>query len=223
MLLTCALPADVVAFKGLSKQDPAIFTDFGDLCTLRANFTYGSEKELDRLGSSRKVNAHLTTVLERLQIKDHFTSSKFPQGLDTRLQRNRLTGGEKRSVANTRAMIGTPPILLLDEPTAGLDAWKEDVVRVEMVDRRPAGQTVVCIAHALSTIRSADFILFLGEDGTIKEQGTWAELVQLDGGFASFVAIQSLDGKPKAKSSGGGGGGGGGGVGGGDRDTKILN
>ena len=87
---------------GLSKQDPAIFTDYGDLSTLRANLTYGSEQQLQRLGSSRKINEHLRSVLDKLQIKDHFTSSKFPQGLETRVRRNRLTGGEKRSVANTR-------------------------------------------------------------------------------------------------------------------------
>jgi ATP-binding cassette, subfamily C, bacteriocin exporter len=158
--------------------------------------SYGAESVLERLGSSRKVNEHLLAVLDKLQVREHFTSAKFPQGLDTRLQRNRLTGGEKRSVANTRAMIGAPSVLLLDEPTAGLDAWKEDVVRLQMIENRPAGQTVVCIAHALSTIREADFILFVGEDGTIKEQGTWDELAAIpDGGFASFVKIQSLDRK----------------------------
>ena len=133
-------------------------------------------------------------------------------------------------------MIGAPSVLLLDDPTAGLDAWKEDVVREAMIEKRPEGQTVVCVAHALSTIRDADFILFVGEDGTIKEQGTWDELVNthgvallscrpatwsmwpvdacscvdsapcgcchlqvaLDGGFASFVSIQSLEKRPKA-------------------------
>jgi ABC-type multidrug transport system fused ATPase/permease subunit len=74
---------------GLSKQEAAIFTDYGDLSTLRANFTYGSETALERLGSSRKINDHLLAVLDKLQVKEHFTSSKFPQGLDTRLQRNR--------------------------------------------------------------------------------------------------------------------------------------
>ena len=82
---------------GLSKQDPAIFAEWGKLKSLRANFTYGSEAILKTLGSPQQVNQHLLNLLDLLNWKDHFTSSKYPQMLDTTLSKGRaLSGGEKR-------------------------------------------------------------------------------------------------------------------------------
>ena len=75
---------------------------------------------------------------------------------------------------------------------AGLDAWNEQCVTDAIINNRPKGQTVIAVAQTLSTIREADEIIFVGADGTIKEQGTWDELVALKGGFAEFVRIQSL-------------------------------
>lgn len=75
---------------------------------------------------------------------------------------------------------------------AGLDAWNEQCVTEAIINQRPEGQTVIAVAQTLSTIREADDIIFVGADGTIKEQGSWDELVALDGGFADFVRIQSL-------------------------------
>ena len=75
---------------------------------------------------------------------------------------------------------------------AGLDAWNEQCVTEAIINQRPEGQTVIAVAQTLSTIREADDIIFVGADGTIKEQGSWDELVALNGGFADFVRIQSL-------------------------------
>ena len=152
------------------------------------------------------------------------------KGLDTKLLRGRLSGGEKRSVANCRAMVSSPPIMLLDEFTAGLDAENEQCVTEAVVNNRPAGQTVIAVAQTLMTIRKADKIIFVGSDGTIKEQGTWDELVALQGGFAKFVKIQGLvtakdeGGAAKDGDAAGGGGGGddsGGGGGGADADADA--
>ena len=110
---------------GLSKQDPAMFTDYGKLKSLRANMMYGSEVTLKELGSGQQVDQHLLSILALLQQKDHFTGPKYPQGLDTPLAHGRLSGGEIRTIANVRAMVASPPILLLDEFTAGLDAESE--------------------------------------------------------------------------------------------------
>lgn len=186
---------------GLSKQNPAIFTDYGSLATLRANLTYGSEFALKRYGSPEQIEKHLLHILESMNVKEHFTGEKYPQGLDTKLRGGRLSGGETRSVANTRAMVASPAILLLDEFTAGLDAWNEQIVTKAMISDRPAGQTVIAVAQTLSTIREADQIIFVGADGTIKEQGTWGELVALKGGFADFVRIQSLEREPAAAAA----------------------
>jgi ABC-type multidrug transport system ATPase subunit len=183
---------------GLSKQDPAIFTDYGQFSTLRANLMYGSEALLKKLGSPEQIDKHISSILKMLNCLEHFTGRSYPQGLDTKLVRDRLSGGEKRSVANCRAMVSSPPIMLLDEFTAGLDAKNERVVTEALVANRPAGQTVLAVAQTLSTVRQADKIIFCGSDGTIKEQGTWDELVALDGGFAEFVKIQGVSGMAAA-------------------------
>ena len=183
---------------GLSKQDPAIFTDYGQFSTLRANLMYGSEALLKKLGSPEQIDKHISSILKMLNCLEHFTGRSYPQGLDTKLVRDRLSGGEKRSVANCRAMVSSPPIMLLDEFTAGLDAKNERVVTEALVANRPAGQTVLAVAQTLSTVRQADKIIFCGSDGTIKEQGTWDELVALDGGFAEFVKIQGVIGMAAA-------------------------
>jgi ABC-type multidrug transport system ATPase subunit len=183
---------------GLSKQDPAIFTDYGHFATLRANLMYGSEALLKKLGSPEQIDKHISSILKMLNCLEHFTGRSYPQGLDTKLIRDRLSGGEKRSVANCRAMVSSPPIMLLDEFTAGLDAKNERIVTEALVANRPAGQTVLAVAQTLSTVRQADKIIFCGSDGTIKEQGTWDELVALDGGFAEFVKIQGVSGMAAA-------------------------
>ena len=74
---------------GLSKQDPAIFTDWGKLKSLRANMMYGSEAVLKRLGSAQQIDQHLLDILDLLKQKAHFTGEKYPQGLDTPLARGR--------------------------------------------------------------------------------------------------------------------------------------
>jgi ABC-type multidrug transport system fused ATPase/permease subunit len=113
---------------GLAKQTPAIYSR-----TLRENITYGAEDVLKKLGGQTNIDKHLEAVLKQASIWKHFDNrEKFPQGLDTFIygHSDRLTGGEKRSVANARALLRVTPILLLDEPTAGLDASNESKVCV---------------------------------------------------------------------------------------------
>ena len=112
-----------------------------------------------------------------------------------------------RSVGTARALLSVPSILLLDEPTEGLDAVNERKVMRNIVEMRPKGQTCLAIAHRLSSIKDADMIIFLGSDGTIKEMGTWNELVNIPGGhFAKFRLAQNINGpmtsmvEPKSSS-----------------------
>jgi ATP-binding cassette subfamily B protein len=136
--------------------------------------SYGAEEVLKKLGSQTSIDKHLEAVVKQVSIWEHFDNrEKFPQGLDTFIHgySDRLTGGEKRSVANARALLRVTPILLLDEPTAGLDASNEQKVIESMIRNRPEGQTVVVIAHRLSTLREADEIVFVESDGTVNESG----------------------------------------------------
>lgn len=175
---------------GLSKQTPAIFWK-----SLRDNIMYGSEEKLRKLGGRSSVDAHIEQVLRAANIWDHFTNrEKFPQGLNTPCDDDTLSGGEARSVGTARALLSNPSILLLDEPTSGLDAQNEQIVMENLIDKRPSGQTIIAIAHRLSTLRCADQIVYLGKDGTVLETGTWDELCAIpDGNFATFVKIQSLE------------------------------
>lgn len=140
--------------------------------TLRENIIYGSERTLSKLGDKDAIDARINFVMTQVNIKEHFENKdKFPQGLNTPCFR--LSGGETRSIGLCRALLVPRSILLLDEPTEGLDAENEAKVTNNLVHERPAGQTVVAIAHRLSTIRSSDLIIFMDKDGCTAEIGPW--------------------------------------------------
>ena len=87
---------------------------------------------------------------------------------------------------------GTPPILILDEPSSGLDAESERLV-FEALDRLMSGKTTFVIAHRLTTIRKADLILVM-DKGRIVERGTHDELVSQGGLYAELERLQAGDG-----------------------------
>ena len=101
---------------------------------------------------------------------------------------SRLSGGQRQRIAIARAVIRNSPILILDEPSSGLDAESEQLV-FEALDRLMEGKTSIVIAHRLSTIQRADMI-FVVKDGTIVESGTHAELLKDGGLYAELHQIQ---------------------------------
>jgi ATP-binding cassette, subfamily B, bacterial len=100
-----------------------------------------------------------------------------------------LSGGQRRRIAIARAIVRDTPILILDEPTAGLDAASERFV-TEALERLMKGRTSIVIAHHLQTIRHAD-VIFVIKDAAVVERGTYEELVAKGGVFAELHAIQS--------------------------------
>ena len=100
------------------------------------------------------------------------SSSPPCHGYDSRVGDRGLTlsGGQRQRIGIARALIRDDPILILDEPTAALDAESEQLV-IEALERLMKGRTVICIAHRLSTIRDADKILVI-KDGVVAEQGS---------------------------------------------------
>ena len=114
----------------------------------------------------------LKTYLER--------KGELPKGLDTMLNEDSLSQGQKQLLCITRVMLCLPPMLILDEATSSIDTRTELQIQ-EAFERMMEGRTSFIVAHRLSTIRNADLILVM-KDGSIIEQGTHDELIA-KGGF----------------------------------------
>ncbi|GIV64983.1 MAG: thiol reductant ABC exporter subunit CydD [Bellilinea sp.] len=112
---------------------------------------------------------------------------RLPDGLDTRIgeQGAKLSSGEIQRLALARAFLKNTPIVILDEPTAHLDASLEQVLE-ESILRLCTGRTVLMIAHRLPTVMRADRILVL-QDGQVIEEGNHLQLMDQNGFYARLV------------------------------------
>ena len=104
-------------------------------------------------------------------------------------QGHQLSGGEWQKVALARAFMRDAQILILDEPTAALDAEAEYELFARMQELT-TGKTAIFISHRFSTVRLADRIMVLEEGGLI-EQGTHEELLALGGRYAELFNLQA--------------------------------
>ena len=100
-----------------------------------------------------------------------------------------LSGGQRQRIAIARAIIRDTPILILDEPSTGLDAVAEELV-FEALAQLMEGKTSIVVAHRLSTIKHADLIYVL-DGGAIVESGKHADLLSAGGLYARLYKIQS--------------------------------
>ncbi len=114
----------------------------------------------------------------------------MPQGYDTPVgeRGRRLSGGQAQRVAIARALLRDAPVLLLDEPTTGLDALSAQRVAGPL-RRLMAGRTTVVVSHSLDTVRHATTILVM-DGGCVVERGTHAELLAAGGAYAGLWAAQ---------------------------------
>jgi subfamily B ATP-binding cassette protein MsbA len=115
---------------------------------------------------------------------------RMPQGYDSQIGERGVTlsGGQRQRIAIARAVIRNTPILILDEPSSGLDAESERLV-FDALDRLMKGKTSIVIAHRLSTIRSAD-IIFVVKEGKVVESGSHDELAAAGGLYSELYEIQ---------------------------------
>ncbi|HTW66850.1 MAG TPA: ABC transporter ATP-binding protein [Bryobacteraceae bacterium] len=115
---------------------------------------------------------------------------KLPEGYDTIVGERGVTlsGGQRQRIAIARAVIRNSPILILDEPSSGLDAASEKLV-FEALDRLMEGKTSIVIAHRLSTVRRAN-VIFVVEEGRIVERGNHEQLLRSGGLYAHLHDIQ---------------------------------
>jgi ATP-binding cassette subfamily B protein len=170
----------------LHREIGVIFQDFMRYeMTARENIAVGRIGEINNLellkGAAQKSMADLT--IGRLpEGYDQMLGRRFEQGVD-------LSGGEWQKVALARAYLRDAQLLILDEPTAALDARSEFEVFHRFAELT-AGKMALFISHRFSTVRSADRILVL-ENGRIAEEGTHDQLARLGGRYAEMFEMQA--------------------------------
>ena len=104
-----------------------------------------------------------------------------------------LSGGQRQRIAIARAIVRNTPILVLDEPTTGLDSSSEQAV-IEALERLMKGKTCIVVAHHLSTIRHAD-VIFVVKESELVEKGTHDQLLAAGGLYAELYKIQTSEGE----------------------------
>ena len=158
-------------------QDTLLFR-----ATIRDNIAYG------------RPNASFQEVRRAAELANaHEFIESMPQGYDTIVGERgaTLSGGQRQRISIARAVIRDTPILILDEPTANLDAASEQSV-IAALGRLMKKRTSVFIAHHLAAIRHAD-VIFVVSDAGIVEQGTHDSLIELDGVYAHLYRLQSSE------------------------------
>lgn len=180
-----------VSFKLLRKRISFVGQDaFLFAGTIKFNISVGREGATDKdiIAAAKAANAHDFIM-------------QLPHGYDTDVGEagGKLSGGQKQRLTIARAMLHDGEILILDEPTSALDAEAEAAVR-DALNRLMAGRTTIIVAHRLSTIIGCDKIIFI-ENGSVIEQGTNSELLQMDGRYRRLFEHQFATGTDELAGS----------------------
>ena len=166
---------------GYVAQEPVLFSG-----TIAENIAYGKPlaTRSEIIAAARKANCSFL--------------GDFPDGLDTHVGARgaQLSGGQKQRIAIARALVKNPDILILDEATSALDAESETLVNSALAALLRGNNTTISIAHRLSTIKRSDRIIVLSANGTVAEQGSYAELAaNTDGAFTKLMEWQMHGGE----------------------------
>ncbi|HEO8419201.1 ABC transporter ATP-binding protein [Niallia sp. FSL W8-0635] len=159
---------------GIVQQDVFLFTG-----TLKENIAYGNLNASDDEIHEAVRRAHLEELV-----------LKLPEGYETQIGERglKLSGGQKQRIAIARMFLKNPPILILDEATSALDTETELIIQ-NSLNELAKNRTTLIIAHRLATIRNADRIVVVTENG-IEEEGKHDELLAQNGIFATLHRVQ---------------------------------
>ncbi|MBP5206892.1 MAG: ABC transporter ATP-binding protein [Clostridia bacterium] len=159
---------------GIVSQDVFLFTG-----TVYENILYG------RPDATRE---EVIEAAKRANIDEFVTS--LPDGYDTFVGERgvKLSGGQKQRISIARVFLKDPPLLILDEATSALDNATEMQIQ-EALSKLASGRTTLIVAHRLTTIRNADEIIVMDDEG-IKERGTHKELLSKNGIYAGLYNSQ---------------------------------
>ncbi len=180
------IPLEEYNIDDLRRHISAIFQDFIEYeMTVHENIGFGF---IENIQDSQRVEQAARASGAGAMIEE------LPDQYETMLGRmfakgHQLSGGQWQKMALARAFMRRAPVVILDEPTASLDASSE----MEIFDRMQqatAGATTILIAHRFSTVRRADRILVI-EQGRVIEDGSHAELIRLNGTYAHLFSLQA--------------------------------
>ena len=158
----------------LVSQDVYVFN-----ASIQDNIAYG------------RLDADGEEIIAAARIADaHEFICQLPHGYDTKVGDRgiRLSGGQLQRITLARAIVRKPGIIILDEATNALDSISEQLIQ-EALEKLSLDCTVIVIAHRLSTIENANQIIVLNK-GRVCEQGTFQDLLKLDGYFARLYKLQ---------------------------------
>ena len=159
---------------GIVQQDVFLFNG-----TIRENIAFGNFSATD---------AEIIEAAKKANIHEYI--SGLPEGYDTTTGERgvKLSGGQKQRIAIARAFLKNPPVLILDEATSALDNATEMLIQ-DALSKLSEGRTTLVVAHRLSTVKNADEIIVITQDG-ISERGTHAELMSRNGLYKELYEYQ---------------------------------
>ena len=158
---------------GIVQQDVYLFSG-----TVLENIIYGrplASRE-EAIEAAKKAGAHEFI----LSLKDGYDTYVGERGV-------KLSGGQKQRISIARVFLKNPPIMILDEATSALDNESEFAVAASL-NKLSEGRTTITIAHRLSSIKNADRIVVLTEDG-IAEEGNHESLMEAKGMYYDFYTM----------------------------------
>ncbi len=162
---------------GIVQQDVFLFAS-----SVMENIRYGRIDATDEEVIDAAVRAHIHD--EIMQFSDGYETQVGERGLT-------LSGGQKQRISIARLFLKNPPILILDEATSALDTLTEHDIQ-HSFEELSRGRTTLVIAHRLSTVKHADEIVVLDEQG-IRERGTHEELLQAGGLYQNLYQAAMID------------------------------
>ncbi|MEG1560243.1 MAG: ABC transporter ATP-binding protein [Clostridia bacterium] len=159
---------------GIVQQDVFLFNG-----TIRENIAYGDLDASDEAIIEAAKNANIHNYI--MTLENGYDSSVGERGI-------KLSGGQKQRISIARVFLKNPSILILDEATSALDNTTEMQIQ-EALYKLSTGRTCIVVAHRLSTIKNADEIVVLTNDG-IAEHGSHDELIKNNGIYAGLYNYQ---------------------------------